>query len=285
MNNISALKHASFPTAGHAFPEKWWLLVLALLFSTTVIAAPSAPPLQVLAAGSLKTALTGIIGEWQRIHPELPVTLKSGPAGWLRERIEKGEAFDIYASAALTHAEALNREGWSGPAVLFAHNKMCALVKADAPITSQALIDTLLLPATRIATSTPRVDPAGDYTWEFFHRLDQQHPGAYAALTARAKPVFGGVPDAQNRPRPLSALIAAGEFDVGIAYCSGRGRNGDAALKYVELPAPSPVADYGLAVSRKSATAAAEFALFVLSPLAQRILADNGFIGVGLPSE
>jgi ABC-type molybdate transport system substrate-binding protein len=284
MNQTTMSKTPSATISRYEYHGKFLLILLAALLSTSAIAEPLVPPLKVLAAGSLKTALTSIISEWQRIHPELPVTLQSGPAGWLRERIEKGEVFDIYASAALTHAEALNREGWTGPAVLFAHNRMCALVKADSPVTSQTIIDTLLLPATRIATSTPRVDPAGDYTWEFFHRLDQQHPGAYAALTARAKPVFGGPPDAKNRPRPLSALIATGEFDVGIGYCSGRAKNGDSALKYVELPAPAPVADYGLAVSRKSGTAAAEFAMFVLSPLGQRMLADNGFIGVGLPS-
>lgn len=283
-------KTTAFKTGASAISRLDYLgaLLLALwlaLSPVSLIAEPLAPPLQVLAAGSLKSALTRIIAEWQRIHPDQPVTLQSGPAGWLRERIEQGEAFDIYASAALTHAEALNREGWTGPAVLFAHNKMCALVKADSPASSQTIVDSLLLPSTRIATSTPRVDPAGDYTWEFFRRLDQQHPGAYAALSARAKPVFGGVPDAQKRSRPMSAWIIAGEFDMGIGYCSGKVNKGDAALKYVELLAPSPVADYGLAVSRKSGTAAAEFALFILSPVGQRLLADSGFISIGLPSE
>jgi ABC-type molybdate transport system substrate-binding protein len=264
-----------------------WLLIPLLAVSTFAFAdAPAkAEPLRVLAAGSLKGAFTEIIVQWQRLHPEQPVTLVPGPAGWLRERIEQGEAFDIYASAALTHAEAVQREGWSGPAVLFAHNTLCAQVKADTPVNSDSIVEYLLRPATRLATSTPKSDPGGDYTWTFFQRLDKQFPGAYATLTAKAQQLYGSAPDPAKPRVSIPALIADGKLDATIGYCSGAKKSSNTALKSVALPAPAPTVDYGLTISRKAGTAAAEFALFVLSPEGQQILANNGFGSIGLPSE
>lgn len=263
-------------------------LIAAMLALAVLTAAPpvaAAEPVHLLAAGSLKNAFTEIIKQWQTLHPEQPVTLAVGPAGWLRERIEKGEAFDIYASAALTHAEAVYREGLSGPAVLFARNTLCAQVKADARVNSDSIVDMLLKPGTRIITSTPKSDPGGDYTWEFFRRLESQHPGAYLALTTRAQQLYGAPPE-PGKPRvSASALITKGEADAAIAYCSGEKQNENTAIKYIALPLPSPVADYGLTVSNKAGAPASAFALFILSPAGQRILSDYGFVSIGLPSE
>jgi molybdate transport system substrate-binding protein len=264
------------------------LLVPVLVLATSVLAEPLPKPLEplrVLAAGSLKSAFTEIIVQWQTLHPEQPVTLIPGPAGWLRGRIEQGEAFDLYASAALTHAEAVHREGWSGPAVLFTHNTLCAQVRSDAPVSSDNIVEYLLRPATRLATSTPKSDPGGDYTWTFFQRLDKQHPGAYGTLTGKAQQLYGSAPDPTKPRISIPALIADGKLDASIGYCSGAKKGDNTALKSVALPAPAPVADYGLTVSHKAGTAAAEFALFVLSPAGQQVLADYGFIAIGLPSE
>jgi molybdate transport system substrate-binding protein len=268
-------------------PSRWLLVSLLALSASAFADAPMKPaePLRVLAAGSLKGAFSEIIEQWQTLHPEQPVTLVPGPAGWLRERIEQGEAFDLYASAALTHAEAVYREGWSGPAVLFARNTLCAQVKADTAVDSASIVEYLLRPATRLATSTPKSDPGGDYTWTFFQRLDKQHPGAYAALTGKAQQLYGSAPDPAKPRVSISTLIAEGKLDASIGYCSGAKKSSNTALKNVALPAPAPTADYGLSVSRKAGSAAAEFALFVLSPAGQQILANNGFVSIGLPSE
>jgi ABC-type molybdate transport system substrate-binding protein len=267
-------------------------LVLSLALATVLGAAwPAAaaeptPPLRVLAAGSLKTAFTAVIARWHSVRPDQPVSMENGPAGWLRQRIEQGERYDVYASAALSHAQALHEQGLSGPAVLFARNALCALVKADAPISADTLVQTLLQPTTRIATSTPKADPGGDYVWEYFRRLDRTHPGAYQALTQRAQQRYGAPPDPAKPPPPTaSSLISEGQVDVAFGYCSGTRSQRNPALRSLTLPAPAPQADYGLAVSPAAAPAASAFALFVLSPAGQRILAEHGFIAIGLPSQ
>lgn len=259
-------------------------LVALLLVSlcTSGNAEPLNEPLRVLAAGSLKAALTDLISQWQTEHSQFPVTLVPGPAGWLRERIEKGEAFDLYASAALTHAEAVHQEGLSGPAVLFAHNTLCATVRSDAQVEGNNIVDYLLKPETRLATSTPKSDPGGDYTWSFFQRLETQHPGAYAVLNAKAQKLYGSAPDPTKPRISVNELITSNKMDVSIGYCSGKSGDG---LKKISLPAPSPMADYGLTLSNKAAPAATNFALFILSPQGQRTLAKHGFLPVGLPLE
>lgn len=258
---------------------------LAALLLGALFAAPlAAEPIKVLAAGSLKKPFSAIIVRWQALHPESPVRMENGPAGWLRQRIEQGESFAVYASAALAHAEALSQSGLSGPAVLFARNRLCALVRADNPVSSDTLVPFLLRPATRIATSTPLVDPGGDYAWAFFRGLDATHPGAYAALTRRAQQLYGGPPDPAAPAPAASALLADGRIDVALGYCSGMRQAADSPLKPVALPPPAPTADYGLGVARDAGPAASEFALFVLSPVGQRILAEHGFEAVGLPA-
>lgn len=263
-------------------------LLAALLLACPLPAQatdPAQPPLKVLAAGSLRLAFTALFERWQRLHPEQPVQMDNGPAGWLRQRIEGGEAFDLYASAALTHAEALYATGRSGPAVLFAHNALCLLVKADGPIRSDNAVRQLLRPTTRIATSTPGADPGGDYAWEYFRRLDQHHPGAFAALSRRAQQRYGAPPQpGQPAPPSAASLIAGGEVDAAFGYCSGTRRQTHPAVRSVTLPAPAPLADYGLALAPQAKPAAAELALFILSPVGQQVLAEYGFIAVGLPT-
>lgn len=262
------------------------LAMLAVALAAPAHADDARPPLRLLAAGSLKTAFTALIAHWNSHHPGQPVAMENGPAGWLRQRIEQGERYDVYASAALSHAEALYAQGLSGPAVLFAHNALCALVKADGPVRAENIVAALLDPATRMATSTPKADPGGDYAWEYFRRLDAEHPGAYAALSQRAQQRYGAPPQANQPPPPsASELIRRDEVDMALGYCSGARANRDPAVRSVTLPPPAPLADYGLALAPGAPAAASELALFILSPAGQRILAEHGFIAIGLPCQ
>lgn len=264
-------------------------LILCLLYCALFGAAPPASaetpsePIRILAAGSLRNALNELITQWQKEHPEKPAGLTSGPAGWLRERIEHGEAFDIYASAAMGHAEAIHRQGLGGHPVLFAKNSLCATVRADAPVDTNTVVAYLLQPEIRLATSTPVSDPGGDYTWRFFRGIDEKQPGAYQILNDKAQQLYGGAP-APNAPRiNIPEQIADGKLDISLGYCSGKNTN--PALKRVALPPPSPTADYAFVLANQAPRTAMEFALFMLSPSGQRVLATHGFQVIGLPSE
>jgi molybdate transport system substrate-binding protein len=262
------------------------LLVIAIsLFP----ALASASDIRVFAAGSLKDAFTAISGDFTQ-HYGSTFSSVWGPSGLLRDRLQAGEPFDLFASAALPHAQALTTAGISGPSVLFARNTLCVVTDAGRALDGKNLIDTLLDPDIRIGTSTPVADPSGDYTWELFRKIDAQRTGAFDILSAKAKQLIGGATTStplNGRDRLVVALDDHA-IDLFISYCSGAKAMVDAskAYKLIELPPDLSVGpEYGLTVSRKAAPGAAEFAMYLLSPRGQSTLKSYGFIPVTLPAE
>ena len=71
-------------------------------------------------------------------------------------------------------------------------------------------------------TSTPIADPAGDYAWAIFDRIEALRPGAGAVLKDKAEASMSvhaeGAGPGQN---PMAALFAAKQIDMAITYCSG----------------------------------------------------------------
>jgi accessory colonization factor AcfC len=70
----------------------------AALSLLALVNAAEAEQLQVLAAGSLREVLAEIGGQYSKATG-VEVTTTFGPSGVLRERIEKGERADLFASA------------------------------------------------------------------------------------------------------------------------------------------------------------------------------------------
>jgi molybdate transport system substrate-binding protein len=212
--------------------------LVAIIMALSASSASSAD-LRVMAAGSLKDAFTAIFADYTRQYGGgfAPVW---GPSGTLRERLQNGEAFDIFASAALPHAQALTDAGISGPSVLFTRNALCVVTDAATTLDSGNLVETLLKPDIKIGTSTPVADPAGDYTWEIFHRIDAQRPGAFKLLSEKAQQLFGGAATAapvNGRPRLLVALDER-QIDLFIYYCSGAREIVKASPKYKSIEWP-----------------------------------------------
>jgi molybdate transport system substrate-binding protein len=262
-----------------------WLMALMMAL---VSSCASAAEIRVMAAGSLKDAFTAIFADYAKLHGDgfAPVW---GPSGVLRERLQNGEAFDVFASAALPHAQALTDAGVSGPSVLFARNALCIVTDAGRPLDGGNLVETLLRPDIKIGTSTPVADPAGDYTWELFHRIDAQRAGAFDVLSKKARQLFGGTTTSApvNGRHRLLVALDDGEIDLFVYYCSGAKFLISASPKYkiVELPPDLAVGpEYGLTVSKQAAPGAADFAMFLLSPQGQSSLKSFGFIPVTLPA-
>jgi molybdate transport system substrate-binding protein len=261
-----------------------WLA--AIMITLTSLPAASSE-IRVLAAGSLKDAFTAIFADYAKQH-DVQITPVWGPSGVLRERIEAGEAFDVFASAALPHAQSLTDAGLSGPSALFARNALCVVTNAARPLDAGNLATTLLDPAIRIGTSTQIADPAGDYTWEMFRKVDTLRSGAFELLSKKAQQLFGGpntTTPVNGRPRLLVALDDH-QIDLFIYYCSGAQQivRGPPKYKSVALPPELTVGpEYGLTISRKARDGAADFAMYLLSPPAQARLREFGFIPVALP--
>jgi len=261
----------------------WLVAFMVALASSSAFSSD----IRVMAAGSLRDVFTAVFADYTKQYGATfsPVW---GPSGVLRERLQNGEAFDIFASAALPHAQALTEAGVSGPSVLFARNALCVVTEADRQLDAGNLVKTLLKPEIRIGTSTPVSDPAGDYTWEMFRKVDAQRSGAFVTLSSKAQQLFGGATttnQVNGRPRLLVALDDR-QIDLFIYYCSGAREIVKASPKYKSMRLPPELAvgpEYGLTVSRKAQPGAADFAMYLLSPQGQRSLQSFGFIPVALP--
>jgi ABC-type molybdate transport system substrate-binding protein len=77
------------------------------------------------------------------------------------------------------------------------------------------------------------------------------------------------------------------DIDLFIYYCSGAQQIVRGSDKYKSVALPPELAvgpEYGLTVSRKAQPAAADFAMYMMSPQAQATLKSFGFIPVALPA-
>lgn len=244
-------------------------------------AGPVAMEVPVYAAGSLRGALTAIASDFEASTGQ-KIALTFGASGLLRERIEKGEAAQVFASADNDHPQRLARQGGWQPSKVFARNTLCALTSDKIHATPATLLATLLRTDVRLGTSTPKADPSGDYTWEMFNKAQAVQPGSYATLDAKAKMLVGQV----SLPQPPAGRLAyawildEGQVDVFLTYCT----NAVAAqkevprLKVVQLPPELQVgAAYGLTVRQSSPPAAAAFAQALLAPHGQAVLNRFGF--------
>ncbi len=184
-------------------------------------AADDVPGVHVLAAGSLQGALTEIGNEFTAVTT-IPVETGFGPSGVLRDRIANGEKADLFASADMGNPLALWRAGKAGPVVMFARNRLCAMVRPGLDVTPETLLAAMLDPALKLGTSTPKADPSGDYTWAMFAKADAIRPGSGAALEAKALRLMGGP---NSLPPPQGENLFAWHLrekhaDIFISYCS-----------------------------------------------------------------
>ena len=261
----------------------------AALAVLAVMTAPAMAEEAVLlhAAGSLRGALTEMARDFEAAGGG-KVQAKFGASGLLKDEISAGAKAEVFASANMEHPQALALEKRSGAVVLFARNRLCALVRPGLEVTSASLLDRMLDPSLKLGTSTPKADPSGDYAWEVFHRAEKINPGASATLERKALQLTGGptsAPAPQNRS-VYGELIAQGTADIFLTYCTNAraAQRENSAQQVVALPdALSVGADYGLTVKNGASVAAYKFAMFIVSVEGQRTLAKHGFAAPALP--
>ena len=195
------------------------LTILVIGLALPWMPAQGQTPVRVFAAGSLTGAMTALLSE-AAIPAGLPVF---GPSGVLRQRIEAGEAADMLASADMVQPRRLAADKPGRPVVVFARNRMCALSRPSLGVTPANILGRMLDPAVRMATSTPGADPGGDYAWAVFARAEAVHPGAKAALEAKALTLVGGpqsVPLVPGKGQ-VQGVFLADKADMMLGYCSG----------------------------------------------------------------
>ena len=173
-----------------------FLMMVALLL---VPAAAMADNVKLHAAGSLKVALGQVARDFEKTTGH-KVETAFGPSGLLRQRIEKGEAAQVFASANMKHPKALEKAGMAGPVRMFARNKLCAIAQPGVAVTTDSLLNVLLDPKVTLVTSTPKADPSGDYAWKLFAKAEKVKAGSEMKLDAKAQKLTGG-PTSEKAPK------------------------------------------------------------------------------------
>ncbi len=227
--------------------------------------------MRVLAAGSLRAVWPSLMA-----HFPQPVETCFGPAGLLRERIERGEPCDLFASANLAHPQALLSAGLARSVAAFTSNRLCLTVRTAALRENEDWLSLLAREDLRVATSAPGADPCGDYARALFSALGD----AGAAIGARSMALVGGRHSAPVPAGTLAAawLIQGGQADLFIGYASyAPALRQIAGLTVMPIPAPfNPSAQYACAVMTAQGQ---RLATFLQSEVAQACLHEAGFAG------
>jgi molybdate transport system substrate-binding protein len=263
------------------------ILLVGCALAMMPAAARASDAVLLHAAGSLRGAFTEIAQAFEA-RTRMQVQAKFGASGLLKDEIVAGANAEVFASANMQHPEALSAAGRSGPVVRFARNQLCALARPGLSVSSDTLLDRMLDPQVKLATSTPKADPSGDYAWEAFQKAEAIRTGAFAALKKKALQLTGGPASPQPPPgRSLYAmLVAQGAADIFLTYCTNAqaARQEHPEQSIVALPQGLAVgADYGMTVMVTASAEAYRLAMFVLSADGQRILARHGFAAPNLP--
>jgi ABC-type molybdate transport system substrate-binding protein len=261
--------------------------IAGCFIALVLLASPGlAETLQVVGAGSLTDAFTDLI----RRFPAGADTIAApefGPSGLMREKIESGRDVDLFASADMEQARRLAVGHPERSVIHFTRNRLCAIARPAVGLTAANMLERLLDPAVRLATSTPGADPGGDYAFAVFGRAEAVRTGARAALEAKALKLYGGgakTPLLVPGKGAVEGIFLADRADVALSYCSGAPAvvREVPGLAVVPLPAELSVGPaYGM-VLLNTKPVTLRFATFIISEGGQAVLKAHGFDPVGL---
>lgn len=253
-----------------------WARILGAGIMALGVGTAQAEEVTLFAAGSLKAAL-GEVAEDFSERQGLTVVTQFGPSGLMRERIEAGEAAQVFASANMRHPALLEAAGRGGPVTLFARNKLCALAAPGLAVTPETLLDVMLREEVTLGTSTPKADPSGDYAFALFEKTDQAE-----SLKEKSRQLTGG-PESAKAPEGRNTyawVVDSGQADLFLTYCTNAvlAKKEVADLQIVQIPEALAVgADYGLILLDEASPGAAALADYILSEPGQSVLAQYGF--------
>jgi molybdenum ABC transporter molybdate-binding protein len=254
---------------------------LGLIIANAAFSSPaSADTLKVMAAGSLRAAVTDLLQHFPRQSDEVD-TPEFGSSGLMRQKIEGGAPVDVFASADMEQPHKLAADHPERLVILFARNSLCALARPGVGLNEANFLDRLLDPAVRIATSTPGSDPLGTYSWEVFARADSVKPGARATLEAKAKKLVGGgekTPPLVPGKGAIEGIFLSDQADVMLIYCSAVSAIQKEVPSLISMKLPSTLAvdpaDGLIILSSKPV--ALRFVAFVMSEEGQATLQRHG---------
>lgn len=233
------------------------------------------------AAGSLRGAFKPLLAHFYQ-QTGIAVETHFAPAGLLREQIEAGMPCSVFASANRQHPQALREAGLAGGCYSFARNQLMLTARSSVVNREDTWLTLLNNPRWRLATSTPGCDPAGDYSWQLFSRIEATFPGCGKAMMARAQQLVGGRQPHTIPPGETAGgwLIRQDLTDLFIGYAHYASQITSDFLSTLTIPSPWNIqADYQMTITEESSEAQ-QLCHFILSLPGQHYLQQAGFLPV-----
>src|SRR5262245_27278235 len=134
--------------------------IAGCFIALVMLASPAlAETLQVVGAGSLTDAFTDLIRRFPA-GADTIATPEFGPSGLMREKIELGMNADLFASADMEQARRRAAGRPERSVIHFTRNRLCVIARSAVGLTPANMLDRLLDPSVRLATSTQGRTPA-----------------------------------------------------------------------------------------------------------------------------
>jgi len=247
-----------------------------VLLLTLMVLPVRAETLTVFAAASLKTVFDSI-GEAFTAETGVDVVFSYAGTSVLARQIEQGAPADVFASANQDWMTYLVDGGLIDAQTVthFASNRIVLVAPATMTfdttpdLSSPDDIHTILGPEGRIAVAQTDAVPAGIYAREAMETL-----GIWDALAPRLAQ--------SDNVRAAVFLVAREEAPLGIVYQSDAiAEPRVAAIAAIDPAFHSPIVYAAAPVGEGSHPAAARFVDFLLAPVAEAVMEENGFIPRG----
>ena len=247
------------------------ILAAALVATCTLIARaePAKPTITVLAAISLKEAITEIGKDFEKTH-DAKVEFVFGASGALATQIEAGSPADVFVSAADAQVNKLEKANLVDPKSrqLIANNSLVLIVPAATKSTITKFEDLANADVRRLAIGEPKSVPAGMYAQQTLKSLKLD--------TAVADKLIMGA-----NVKQVLDYVVRGEADAGLVYAT----DAAAAKKDVTVIATAdpkwhePINYPAVVVSgSKQAGLAGEFVSALTSEDGRASLSKQGFV-------
>lgn len=247
--------------------KRFWTPLLVAVLCLFCLPARAAE-LTVSAAISLKEAFVEIAGRFETANPGQKILFNFAGSGELAAQIDRGAPVDVFAAAAITQVQDLDRKGLLVPGSIrsFARNQLVVIVPRGNPT-----VTTFegLSRVGRLTIGNPKTVPAGQYAAEALTRA-----GIYERLLAAQKIVF-----AENVRQALT-YVAEANADAGIVYATDARVSQKVTIGFSVPASYSQPIVYPIAIVKatRQPELAGAFVGFVLGPEGQTVLKDKGFL-------
>lgn len=232
--------------------------------TTTVTVAPLAGSIVVSAASSLTGAFGQLATRFHALHPSTTVAFNFASSGALAQQIVQGAPADVFASASPSDMATVVQAGdLAGVPVTFARNSLAIVVKPGNPLHIEGLTDLAKAPVVSLCVTTA---PCGATARVALTR---------AGVTLATSQVTLG----QNVDVTLAA-VTTGDADAGIVYVTNARAVGSEGTAVAIPAAQNVTTSYPIGVVRtsKDLRLARAWEAFVLGPVGQRVLRQDGFL-------